>query len=93
MEHLEQKGVAEGATLLSGGKRPAELQQGYYLQPTIFTGVTPNMTIWREEIFGPVLSAATFTYVLIPTWALTYPRQARSASMCLLVHSSKLRKR
>eukprot|EP01096_Ripella_sp_DP13-Kostka_P006617 TRINITY_DN2386_c0_g1_i1.p1 TRINITY_DN2386_c0_g1~~TRINITY_DN2386_c0_g1_i1.p1 ORF type:complete len:508 (-),score=242.40 TRINITY_DN2386_c0_g1_i1:25-1548(-) len=52
----------QGATLFSGGKRPDSLinSAGYYVEPTIFTNVKPNHTIWREEIFGPVLSVLTF---------------------------------
>ncbi len=50
-------GVEEGATLLTGGaEAPEGLEQGYYVQPTIFSNVTRDMTIAREEIFGPVLS-------------------------------------
>jgi betaine-aldehyde dehydrogenase len=52
-----QKGIDEGAQLLCGGPQPPEgLAQGYYVQPTVFGGVTPTMTIAREEIFGPVLA-------------------------------------
>jgi aldehyde dehydrogenase (NAD+) len=52
-----QKGVEEGATLLTGGaEAPEGLEQGYYVQPTIFSNVTRTMTIANEEIFGPVLS-------------------------------------
>jgi aldehyde dehydrogenase (NAD+) len=52
-----QSGVDEGATLVGGGiGRPAGLAQGYYVQPTVFGDVTPDMRIAREEIFGPVLS-------------------------------------
>eukprot|EP00873_Tetraselmis_striata_P021256 jgi/Tetstr1/441520/TSEL_029750.t1 len=50
----------EGATLLTGGQRPPHMPRGYYVQPTVFTGVRPDMTIWREEVFGPVLACATF---------------------------------
>ena len=51
------KGVSEGATLATGGpERPEGLDSGYYVRPTVFTGVSPEMTIAREEIFGPVLS-------------------------------------
>ncbi|MDQ2947867.1 MAG: CoA-acylating methylmalonate-semialdehyde dehydrogenase [Acidobacteriota bacterium] len=50
-----EKGVAEGAVALCDG-RSAERENGYYLGPTIFDRVTPDMTIAREEIFGPVLS-------------------------------------
>jgi len=49
-------GIAEGARLVTGGSdRPAGLPFGAYVKPTIFADVTPNMTIAREEIFGPVL--------------------------------------
>lgn len=49
-------GVEEGATLLTGGTgRPTGLEKGWFARPTIFTGVTNNMRIAREEIFGPVL--------------------------------------
>ncbi|MEO6339679.1 MAG: aldehyde dehydrogenase family protein [Caulobacteraceae bacterium] len=62
--HLErvkgfvEQGKAEGATLLTGGKAPNDpaLAKGCYLEPTIFLGVTQQMTIATEEIFGPVLS-------------------------------------
>lgn len=55
-----EAGKAEGATLLTGGRRPPRLAKGYYIEPTVFTDVEPHMRIWREEIFGPVLSARTF---------------------------------
>jgi aldehyde dehydrogenase (NAD+) len=49
-------GIEEGAQLVCGGPgRPEHLEQGYYVQPTIFAGVSPQMTISRDEIFGPVL--------------------------------------
>ena len=52
-----QKGIDEGATLVLGGtETPEGLDTGYYVQPTIFSNVSPDMTIAREEIFGPVLS-------------------------------------
>jgi acyl-CoA reductase-like NAD-dependent aldehyde dehydrogenase len=50
------QGRAEGAKLATGGGRPPELKRGYYIQPTVFGNVDNNMTIAREEIFGPVLS-------------------------------------
>jgi aldehyde dehydrogenase (NAD+) len=52
-------GKAEGARLLTGGARPGSLEQGYFVQPTIFDGVSPSMRIFKEEIFGPVLAVAT----------------------------------
>ena len=57
IQDLIQKGIDEGATLVAGGTgRPEGLDKGYYVQPTVFANVTPDMTISREEIFGPVLS-------------------------------------
>jgi len=50
----------EGATLAAGGRRILEETGGYYLQPTVFTGVEPNMTIAQEEVFGPLLSVIEF---------------------------------
>lgn len=52
-------GQQEGAQLLTGGKRPEHLAKGYFVAPTIFDGVKPGMRIFKEEIFGPVLSVAT----------------------------------
>lgn len=53
-----QKGKEEGATLLYGGERPSEngLENGFYVQPTVFENVTNDMIIAKEEIFGPVLA-------------------------------------
>ncbi len=53
--YIEQ-GVAEGARLLTGGAEPPEgLERGFFVRPTVFSDVRPEMTIAREEIFGPVL--------------------------------------
>lgn len=57
--YIEQ-GVAEGARLATGGKRPAHLESGYYLQPTVFSDATNDMTIAREEIFGPVTAVIPY---------------------------------
>ena len=52
-----RKGEEEGAKLVTGGPEPPEgLERGYFVQPTIFSEVTPQMTIAQEEIFGPVLA-------------------------------------
>jgi aldehyde dehydrogenase (NAD+) len=52
-----EKGIAEGAKLVTGGPgKPEGLDKGYYVKPTVFSNVTNDMTIAREEIFGPVLS-------------------------------------
>ncbi|HDR9313547.1 TPA: aldehyde dehydrogenase family protein, partial [Burkholderia multivorans] len=54
-------GIDEGATLIAGGPgRPEGLGDGFYVRPTVFSNVTPDMTIAREEIFGPVLSIITY---------------------------------
>jgi acyl-CoA reductase-like NAD-dependent aldehyde dehydrogenase len=51
-----QSGISGGATLLSGGLgMPEGITKGYYVKPTIFANVSPDMKIWKEEIFGPVL--------------------------------------
>jgi aldehyde dehydrogenase (NAD+) len=50
-----EKGKAEGARLVAGGGRPAHLDQGWFVEPTLFVDVDNAMTIAREEIFGPVL--------------------------------------
>ena len=57
IQGLIEKGTREGATLVTGGPgRPEGLTRGYYVRPTVFGNVTNDMTIAREEIFGPVLS-------------------------------------
>jgi len=56
VEYYIDKGKSEGADLVTGGARPSELNQGYFMQPTLFANVDNSMTIAREEIFGPVLS-------------------------------------
>ena len=53
--YIEQ-GIAEGAKLIAGGPTPPEgLDRGYFVRPTVFSDATPDMSIVREEIFGPVL--------------------------------------
>ena len=56
-----ESGINEGATLLSGGLgMPESLDSGFFVKPTVFADVSPEMTIWKEEIFGPVLVIATY---------------------------------
>jgi len=56
-----QAGIDEGAKLISGGMgMPDGLESGFFVKPTVFSDVTPDMTIWQEEIFGPVLVIATY---------------------------------
>ncbi|MGX5831787.1 aldehyde dehydrogenase family protein [Mesorhizobium sp. 43Arga] len=63
-EHVQrmiQAGISEGATLAYGGLgRPDGLDSGYFVRPTVFSDVKPGMTIYREEIFGPVLSIVAY---------------------------------
>ena len=57
IQTLIQNGIDEGADLIAGGPaRPEGLEEGYFVRPTIFANVSNDMTIAREEIFGPVLS-------------------------------------
>ena len=59
--NLIQSGIDEGATLAAGGPElPGGLNKGYFIKPTIFTDVTNDMRIAKEEIFGPVLSIIPF---------------------------------
>jgi aldehyde dehydrogenase (NAD+) len=61
VQDLIQSGIDEGATLVAGGTgRPAGVNRGYYVRPTVFGDVTPQMRIAREEIFGPVLSIMSY---------------------------------
>lgn len=61
IQDLIQKGIDEGARLIAGGTgRPEGMNRGFYVKPTVFADVNPDMTIAREEIFGPVLSIIPF---------------------------------
>lgn len=61
VQGLIEKGIAEGARLVAGGPgRPEGFNRGYFVRPTVFADVTNDMTIAREEIFGPVLSILPF---------------------------------
>ncbi|MBM2817172.1 MAG: aldehyde dehydrogenase [Ignavibacteria bacterium] len=59
-ENYIKIGMEDGARLVCGGKRASQgdLAKGYFFEPTIFADVTPNMRLFREEIFGPILSIA-----------------------------------
>jgi betaine-aldehyde dehydrogenase len=63
VERYIKIGIEEGAKLVLGGKRPMDppLDRGYFVLPTVFTNVTQNMTIAREEIFGPVACFLKFS--------------------------------
>ncbi len=61
IQKLIQTGIDEGANLIAGGmNRPENLNKGYFVRPTIFTDVTSDMTIYKEEIFGPVIALLPF---------------------------------
>ncbi|GAB09714.1 aldehyde dehydrogenase [Gordonia araii NBRC 100433] len=63
VEGYIEKGKSEGATAVLDGGRPEGLDSGHFVAPTIFTGVTNDMTIAREEIFGPVISVIAYDTV------------------------------
>lgn len=61
IQYLIKRGIDEQATLIAGGLgRPDGLNRGHFVRPTVFADVTSNMTIWKEEIFGPVLVMTPF---------------------------------
>lgn len=55
-----QRGIKDGARLLCGGERPAGLEKGFFIRPTVFTEVPLDSALWNEEIFGPVLCVRRF---------------------------------
>lgn len=61
IQYYLKQGTDEGARLIAGGMgKPEGLSTGHFVRPTVFADVTPDMTIWREEIFGPVLTMTPF---------------------------------
>ncbi len=60
VERFIAQGLAEGARLACGGKRPAHPPRGYYIEPTLFADARNDMVVAREEIFGPVITALPF---------------------------------
>jgi aldehyde dehydrogenase (NAD+) len=60
VESYIASGREQGATLVVGGGRPSHLERGWFVEPTVFSDVTPDMLIAREEIFGPVLSVIPY---------------------------------
>ena len=61
VERYIAKGISDGARLVAGGSRPAGLDRGWFVQPTVFADVDNKSVIAREEIFGPVLSIVEYT--------------------------------
>jgi aldehyde dehydrogenase (NAD+) len=60
VEGYIEKGVASGADLITGGKRPARLNRGYFIEPTLFANVDNQSVIAQEEIFGPVACVTAY---------------------------------
>ena len=60
VEGYIEAGKSEGARLVTGGGRPADLDRGWFVQPTVFTDVRPDATIAQEEIFGPVVAVIPY---------------------------------
>jgi succinate-semialdehyde dehydrogenase len=60
VEGLVASARTEGATVRAGGRRPPEFAQGYFYQPTVVADVVPSMTVYEQEIFGPVMPIASF---------------------------------
>ena len=58
--HLVNEAIADGARVLAGGRRPPSKPKGYYIEPTVLQVEPSRHAIWRTEVFGPVLSVATF---------------------------------
>jgi aldehyde dehydrogenase (NAD+) len=60
VEQYIHQGLADGGTVTTGGKRPSHLPNGYFIEPTIFTGLDNRSVVAREEIFGPVLTIIAY---------------------------------
>lgn len=60
---LVDQAAGQGVEVRSGGRRPATLPHGYFFEPTVLSGVAPEMPVFREEIFGPVMPITTFDEV------------------------------
>lgn len=60
VEALVAEAVTQGAEALTGGSRPGDMPHGYFYSPTVITGLSPDMRLYREEIFGPVMPVIRF---------------------------------
>lgn len=60
VEALVSEAVSQGAEALTGGSRPGDMPRGYFYSPTVITGLAPDMRLYREEIFGPVMPIIRF---------------------------------
>jgi acyl-CoA reductase-like NAD-dependent aldehyde dehydrogenase len=60
LEGLVSDARGKGASVLAGGKRPSSMTAGYFYEPTVIGGVTPEMSVYSDEIFGPILPVTSF---------------------------------
>jgi acyl-CoA reductase-like NAD-dependent aldehyde dehydrogenase len=60
VDGLIRRAQADGATVMTGGRRPTGLSRGFFFEPTILTGVTPDAHIAQQEVFGPVLTVLRY---------------------------------
>jgi acyl-CoA reductase-like NAD-dependent aldehyde dehydrogenase len=60
LEKIVGASVAEGAEVLAGGSRPETLPRGYFYSPTVITNLTPDMPVYTQELFGPVMPIIPF---------------------------------
>ena len=69
VQSLIERGIADGATLELDGRNPvvAGYEKGNFVGPTVFSGVKPGMSIYDQEIFGPVLCPVSYTHLTLPT--------------------------
>lgn len=63
VEGLVAAATAAGATLRTGGRRPADRERGFFLEPTVLGDVAPDMAVFAEEVFGPILSSTAFEHL------------------------------
>ena len=84
------KGIEEGATVLAGG-RPEPPEKGYFINPTVFTDVTNDMTIAQEEIFGPVSASSPMKGSTRHWPSLTTPSTASTAPSGVLIRKKPRR--
>ena len=81
VENYIQLGQEQGAKLVIGGGRPPDLDRGWFVEPTLFTAVEPDMSIAQEEIFGPVLSVIPVDGYQEAVTALNQTRYGLSSSV------------
>jgi len=78
-ENYIAAGRAEGGRIAAGGGRPAHLDRGWYIEPTVFADLDPAATLAREEVFGPVLAVLPTTPSTTPYASPTAPNTGSAA--------------